>query len=119
VIENPLLQFLFVMANIVITGGYAFVALKIVPKINITLLRTKIGGVGFFALCGATHLHMAYSSLFETDMSFGHMATSWLSLAIHLPQAIFVWMFVTGLYIEIGSWALGRATGEDGEGSAR
>jgi hypothetical protein len=25
-------------------------------------------------------------------------------LAIHIPQAIFVWMFVSGLYLELVKW---------------
>jgi hypothetical protein len=113
VIENPLLQFVFVLTNIVIACGYVFVATKILPKIQVTLLRTKIGGVMFLSLCGATHLDMAYHALFEHGMTFAEMATSWHMLAIHIPQAVAVWLFVTGLYIEVGSWAIPRhaATG--------
>lgn len=107
-IQDPLLQFVFILANITITAGYAFVALMIVPKIQLTLRRTKIGGIGFFGLCGATHLHMAFTSVFHPHQTFGEMATSWPMLAIHIPQAVCVWVFVTGLYIELGSWALPR-----------
>jgi hypothetical protein len=108
VIEHPLLQLVFILANVVIACGYGFVAAKILPKIQVTLLRTKIGGVAFLTLCGATHLDMAYHTLFAHDMTFAEMATSWHMLAIHVPQAVAVWLFVTGLYIEVGSWAIPR-----------
>jgi hypothetical protein len=104
-IENPLLTFLFVLANLVITAGYLYLALKIVPKIHVTLKRTIYGGIGFFLLCGLTHLSLAGMSLFDPDMSFGDMAGSWPMMILHVAQAGCVWSFVTGLYIEIGNWA--------------
>lgn len=108
---HPLLLFVFIMANLAITLGYAFVALRIVPQMQVSLLRTKIGGVGFFGLCGATHLGMVYNALFEAKMTFAVMSSTWPMVAIHLPQAVCVWLFVTGLYIEIGDWAPLRRDG--------
>jgi hypothetical protein len=103
--EHPILQFCFLLANVAITLGYLFLALRVIPNIRVNLRRTKIGGIGFFLLCGATHLHLAFGALFCPTMSLAHMSTSWLMLAIHIPQSICVWLFVTGLYIEVGDWA--------------
>ncbi len=101
---NPALLFLFIVANLTITAGYIFVAFWVVPKVRIQLKRTLIGGVGFFVLCGLTHIDMALSAIFGENMTMLQMATSWHGLAIHIPQAFAVWMFVTGLYIELGSF---------------
>lgn len=104
--EHPVLLLLFALANLTITLGYIYLALVVLPRIRVTLLQTKIGGVGFFLLCGLTHTDMALTALFDPDMSMGAMATSWHALAIHLPQAVCVWLFVTGLYIEVGQWGI-------------
>lgn len=102
--DHPIALFLFVLVNITITLGYVFLAATVVPKVPVTLVQTKVGGVGFFLLCGLTHTDMALSALFHPEMTMGEMATSWHMLAIHIPQAICVWLFVTGLYIEVGRW---------------
>lgn len=103
--ENSFALFLFVLANLAITLGYLYLAFTVVPKVPVTLKRTKIGGTGFFVLCGLTHTDMALSALFHSSMTLGQMMTSWHMLGIHVPQAICVWLFVTGLYIEVGRWA--------------
>ena len=36
--------------------------------------------------------------------------TSVHMLAIDIPQVVFVWMFVTGLYLEVARWGPWRAT---------
>ncbi len=102
--EQPVWLFIFVLANLTIALAYLWLALAVLPSIPVKLTRTKIGGVGFFLLCGLTHAVMAISSILHPGMSMSEMATSWYSLAIHIPQAIAVWMFVTGLYIEIAHW---------------
>lgn len=100
--DHPTLMFLFVLANVCIAAGYFFLAAFIVPSLNITMRRTKIGGAGFLALCAMTHLGMAFDGLFHSGMTMGQMATAWYVQAVHIPQAICVWLFVTGLYIEVG-----------------
>lgn len=106
---DPLAMYVFVLANVLITAGYLFLALVVVPKVSIQLLRTKIGGIGFFLLCGATHLHMAAAAITDdSGHTYSAASTSWWMLAIHVPQAICVWLFVTGLYIEIGDFGLLR-----------
>lgn len=87
----------FIIANLAITAGYLFVAFKIAPNFKVTKWYTKIGGVLFFLLCGMTHLQMAYHAWSGTHHSY----TSWVSLAIHIPQSIAVWMFVYGIYVEL------------------
>lgn len=103
-IENPLLLFVFVMANVLITCGYIYLAVQVVPRVRVTLRRTKIGGIGFFLLCAGTHLDMAYHALFYPGKSIQDMFISPEMLAIHVPQAVAVWLFVTGLYVEVGNW---------------
>jgi hypothetical protein len=105
VTDHPLLLFLFLMANIAISFGYFYLAAFVIPSIRVQLMRTKIGGASFLFLCALTHLDMAFSGLFHPHMTMGEMAVQWHMLAIHLPQAVCVWMFVTGLYIEVGRWS--------------
>ena len=103
---NVVLLFVFVIANLAITGGYAYLALAVVPKVAIEMRRTQLGGIGFFLLCGATHLGMAWTAL--VDEHYARMATSWHMLAVHVPQAVCVWLFVTGVFIETGNYGLLR-----------
>lgn len=102
--HDPVTLFAFAIVNVTITVGYLWLSVVVLPNLPLRLARTKIGGVGFFLLCGLTHTHMAVGVLIHPQMSVVEMATSWLSLAIHVPQAVCVWMFVTGMYIEIGYW---------------
>lgn len=105
--DNSLTLFIFILANVMITAGYVFLALGVVPRVAIQLTRTKIGGIGFFLLCGLTHLNMALMAVMQNNHdSYANESTSWLMLAIHIPQAICVWLFVTGIYVEIGDFGL-------------
>lgn len=88
----------YIIANLVITAGYLFVGFKIAPAFKVSLWYTKLGGVFFFFLCGMTHLEMAYHA-WATQGVF-HYGITPLTMIIHLPQAIAVWMFVLGLYKE-------------------
>jgi hypothetical protein len=107
--ENASLLFLFVAANLAITAGYFLLAFAVVPQVRIQLLRTKIGGIGFFLTCGLTHANMALQSVINHDhMSMAEMAVQWHMLAIHIPQAVAVWLFVTGIFIEMGDYGLLR-----------
>lgn len=109
--QHPVLLLIFIVANVVIASAYIYLALTVMRRINVRLLSTRIGGIGFFGLCGLTHLEMAYNALAHSNVSFGMMDTSWYMLAIHVPQAVCVWMFVTGLYVEVDSWDTGRNVG--------
>lgn len=101
---DDFITFLFAFANLAITAGYLYLALMVMPKVTLTMRMTKIGGIGFFLLCGLTHLEMAGHAMLGPDETFGEMARSLHMLVIHLPQSIAVWMFVTGLYIELVRW---------------
>ncbi len=98
---------LFILSNAAIVAGYVFLAAFVVPKITaVTLKRTLIGGCGFLITCAMHHalniLHLAFFPN-ETIQESLH---SGLMLAIDIPQAIFVWMFVTGLYVEVrNNWS--------------
>lgn len=109
---------LFVVSNIGITLGYVFLAAVVVPRVTVRLRRTRIGGVGFFLLCGLHHLEGVAHVLFETDEGVGKVMLSNHMLLIDVPQAIFVWMFVTGLYLEMvrwGPWSANSDIDWDGE----
>lgn len=95
---------LFVLSNIVITLGYVFLAAFVVPRVTVRLQRTKIGGVGFFLLCGLHHLDNVGHYLFQSNLSVGSVYTEFHMLIIDVPQAVCVWLFVTGLYIELVRW---------------
>ncbi len=106
---SPVLLFVFVLANAAITAGYAFLAIAVIPKVAVQLLRTKLGGIGFFLLCGLTHAHMAWAALFDQEHGgYAYMAVTPAMLAIHVPQAICVWLFVWGIYVEMGEFGLLR-----------
>lgn len=92
---------LFVVANLAITLGYLYLSVFVVPRVSMHLLRTRIGGAGFFLLCGLHHLEGVAHVLFELDEPVRHVMLATHMLLIDIPQAICVWMFVTGLYIEL------------------
>lgn len=95
---------LFVASNLAIVLGYFFLAAFVVPRTTVRLHRTRIGGTGFFLLCGLHHLENVAHVLFENHEQVGHVMTSTHMLLIDVPQAICVWMFVTGLYLEMVRW---------------
>lgn len=90
---------IFVLCNIGIAAGYFYAAIAVMPKVQAALLRTKIGGVVFFATCGLTHLELAFHAVAGeisiSDFSSAHM------IIIHLVQMVAVWVFLTGLYREL------------------
>ena len=47
---------LFVASNLGIFMAYVFVAAFVVPRAHLKLKRTRVGGIGFFLLCGLHHL---------------------------------------------------------------
>lgn len=103
--------YVFILENVGIVVGYAFLALIVVPKVAISLRRTRIGGIGFFLTCAMTHGDQALHSALEPHEEYGTIAAEWHMLAIHGAQVIFVLMFVSGLYLEFvqwGPWALRR-----------
>lgn len=102
-IDHPIASWLFALENLTICAGYLFVAVKVAPlfmrKFGVRYWSTKVGGIGFFLLCGLTHADQAYRALFAGGMP--GMAADWHMHLIHAPQAVCVWMFVIGLYVEL------------------
>lgn len=103
VMEHPMAGWWFAVENASITAGYVFVALVVAPlfmrRVGVAFWWTKVGAVGFFVLCGLTHADMAGAAMFMADDA--PMATQWWMQAVHALQAVAVWMFVIGLYVEL------------------
>lgn len=95
---------LFIASNIVIVLGYMFLAAVVVPRMTVRLHRTRYGGIVFFLTCAMTHLDMVYHYVFASDEPIGQVYSEWHMLVIHVPQALAVWAFVTGLYLELVKW---------------
>lgn len=95
---------LFAVSNLTITLGYVFLSAYVVPRIAVRLTRTKIGGAGFFLLCGLHHLDNVYHALFQGQQSVRGVSVQLHMLMIDVPQAVFIWMFVSGLYVELVRW---------------
>lgn len=95
---------LFVVSNLLIVMGYMFLALFVVPRITVHLTRTKVGGVLFFLTCGLHHLENVFHVLFQKHEENGHTMTSLHMLVIDGVQAVAVFLFVTGLYLEVVRW---------------
>ncbi len=108
--SHPVADWLFALENFTITAGYLFVAARVAPlflrKVGVGYWSTRIGGIGFFLLCGLTHLQHGLMALFGG--SGKDMAAEPVSHLIHAPQAVAVWMFVIGLYLELTdvNWTL-------------
>ncbi len=96
---EPSKLFLFILANVAIVAGYAFAAIFVAPRFRHLDMRTKVGGIGFFALCALTHVHIA-----TTGTDHGSMSGSWFWVLEHLAQAVAVWVFLLGLYWWRGTW---------------
>jgi hypothetical protein len=103
VLDHPVASWLFALENLAICAGYVFVAFVVAPlfmrKVGVRYRTTRVGGIGFFLLCGLTHGDMAFEALFAT--AHEPMAAQWWMHAIHGPQAVAVWAFVIGLYLEL------------------
>ncbi|MEO6159142.1 MAG: hypothetical protein ABIQ39_16110 [Ilumatobacteraceae bacterium] len=95
---------LFVVSNLTITAGYVFLAFAVVPRVTVRLRRTKIGGIGFFLLCGLHHADNVFHYMYQGNETVSRVFAQLHMILIDVPQAIFVWMFVTGLYIELVRW---------------
>ena len=105
-------EFLFIVSNLGITAGYVFLAVMVVPRATIRMTRTRIGGIGFFLLCGLHHLENVFHLVLAPDAKVIDVFTDLHMLLIDVPQAICVWSFVTGLYLEMtrwGPWSAGAA----------
>lgn len=102
--DHPLAVWWFALANIAIVGGYLFIAATVAPlfmkKVGVSLWATRLGGIAFFILCGWTHLWIALGGMSDQHMGC-EMATSTSMQVVHTLQAVAVWTFVIGLYLEL------------------
>lgn len=94
----------FVVSNLGITLGYVFLSAFVVPRVTVHLHRTRWGGIGFFLTCGLHHLDNVYHFLFQGSQRVDHVFVQAHMLLIDVPQVVFVWAFVTGLYVELVKW---------------
>lgn len=101
---HPLAVWWFALSNLAIVAGYAFIAVRVAPlfmrRVGVGLWSTRLGGVAFFVLCGATHLWIALAGMSDQHMGC-EMATSTHMQVVHTAQAVAVWAFVIGLYLEL------------------
>jgi hypothetical protein len=95
---------LFVLANLGITLGYMFLAIFVIPRISVRLTRTKVGGMLFFITCGLHHLDNVFHVLFQPHEEVRNIMLQLHMLLIDVPQVIAVWLFVSGLYVELVRW---------------
>lgn len=102
--SHPVAAYWFAVENLLIAGAYVFMGVKVAPvflaRNGIRYLWTKVGAIGFFLLCGFTHVDLALTSVFGSAMDQA-MAAQWHMHLIHAPQAVLSWVFVVGLYCEL------------------
>lgn len=94
---------IFILSNLTIVAGYVYVGLRIMPYADVNMKRTRYGGIAFFLTCAYTHTHLALHAVTSGGLSLDDMI-SWHMLIVHVVQALSVWIFVTGLYIEFVKW---------------
>jgi hypothetical protein len=102
--DQPLAVWWFALTNLAIVAGYLFIAVTVAPlfmkRVGVSLWTTRLGGIAFFLLCGATHLWIAMAGMSDQHMGC-EMATSTTMQIVHTAQAVAVWAFVIGLYVEL------------------
>lgn len=110
-------ELLFVVSNFTIFLGYVFLAVFVVPMASVRLWTTRLGGMAFFLFCGLHHLENVMHLVYSPDERVSDVYTTIHMLLIDIPQAVAVWVFVIGLYLEAvrwGPWSAGHIyTGED------
>jgi cell division protein FtsX len=91
---------IFISSNIAILAGYYVLSaalIRLLSRFIAVNQATRYGMRGFFATCSITHLHMAYHATYNPEARFSEHFFDPFSLANHVAQAIFVWMFVFGM----------------------
>ena len=79
------LEAVFMISNLVIFAGYCAVPAPLFRIVRMPWYA-RVCGVGFFGLCGLTHVGMA--------AGYSHMPVNiWWTIA-HVVQAIFTWAFI-------------------------
>lgn len=95
---------IFAFANSITAAAYVFLAVVMVPRIKVTRLTTKISGVIFFALSAIMHVALTAQVVLHPTKSLAHTITQTYVPWIYWPQAVAAWVFIFGLYVELGRW---------------
>ena len=91
--------YLFLTANLIIIISYMLVAVGIAPHFRSERSVTRVGGVFFFVLCGLTHLEFLVHWAIDQPIGLDDYSSSHM-LFIHIPQAVAILWFVSGLYLD-------------------
>lgn len=105
----------FIAANLVIAAGYGFIALRVLPLFPIRL-PSKVGAVAFFLLCASTHVDQLYHTLGDQTEQWGEIVHSWHMQIIHVPQAVAVWVFAIGFFLDLRRLQAERGTTDAADG---
>lgn len=93
-------QMLFVFSNAAIVAGYGFVAVRVTPVLPVRKL-TRYGATAFFLLCALTHMDQIVHTLGDRSETWGHITQQGHMLFIHVPQAVAVWIFAIGFFLDL------------------
>ncbi len=99
-IDHPVELFVYQLTNVTVAVGYLYLAFAVLPHVPIRRQQSRIGGTGFFVTGGLIHLDLAATALLHPQMNVGEIMTSIHTLLIFALQSLFIWLFVTGLYME-------------------
>lgn len=93
-------QMLFCFANACIVAGYGFVAIRVVPLLPVRAI-TRYGAMVFFLMCALTHMDQIVHTLGNQSETWGEISGQAHMLFIHLPQALAVWVFAVGFFLDL------------------
>ena len=86
-------------AGLTLVVGYAFVMIYIAPNFRSTRSLARVGAVFFFMLCALTHLELAVHYMAREPIGMGELESVHMALMM-VPQALAVFMFMSGLHVE-------------------
>ncbi len=98
---------IFYFSNVVIVAGYAAASLAITRRKGLAKgfsWRVWLAGLSFFLFCGLTHVELAIHAFFNLRIINLDGTVDWHMLAIHIPQAASIWLFL---------WASATEKGQD------
>lgn len=104
--DHPVLTFAFVLANIVSTLGWLFLAGVVVPKVKLYSRLIKFSAMTTFGLSAVAHLAFALVVLFDPDRSAVQQAASPPVLLVQVGIAISMWLVLAGIFVQVGSYGL-------------
>ena len=104
-------QAIFVATNPAIMFGYGFIATRVAPLLPVRL-PTLTGAFAFFMLCAMTHLDQVIHTLGDQSESWGEISREEHMLLIHIPQAVAVWIFATGFFLDLRALRRERHTSD-------